>query len=223
MEENDSNSPKSTVPEIELEEASSLPMPDTMFKDPLFSADSFALATGKYVALDSMLKLLTRDYRFTEFARELLLIIMNVVKSEAGSLLEVNHNEKVLFFRASVGQSSDSIGNFTVPIGQGIAGFVAESLQPLVVADVKENRMHLKAIEKAVGFETRNLVALPVIVRGRIFGVLEVLNRVGEDDYTPADIELLTYLTEAAARAIEIRLMITWAKTSLSAKKGEAA
>ncbi|MCM2322303.1 MAG: GAF domain-containing protein [Oligoflexia bacterium] len=210
------------MPEIELEEANSLPLPDNVFKDPLFSADSFALATGKYVALDSMLKLLTRDYRFTEFARELLLIIMNVVKSEAGSILEVNQKERVLFFRASVGQSSDSIGKFTVPIGQGIAGYVAESLQPLVVADVKENQRHLKSIEKAVGFETRNLVALPLVVRGRIFGVIEVLNRVGEENYTVADIELLNYLCEAAAKAIEIRLMLSWVQTQAENKDSKA-
>lgn len=183
-----------------------------MASDPLhFEDETFAQVTAKSVALDSLLQLLTKDLKFNDFIREVLLVVMKVVKSEAGSILEVDHRNQVMFFRAVVGQSSDNVSKFTVPIGQGIAGYVAESLQPLVVSDLKENRMHLKAIDKAVGFETRNLIALPIIVRGRIFGVLELLNRVGDETYTQSDIELLTYLCGASARAIEIRMMINWA------------
>ena len=53
-----------------------------------------------------------------------------------------------------------------------------------MVSDVAENKMHLKAIQDAVGFEARNLVAVPIVIRGRIFGVLELLNRIGEHDFT---------------------------------------
>ena len=81
------------------------------------------------------------------------------------------------------------------------------------------------AIEKAVGFETRNMIAVPIVIRGKIFGVLELLNRVGDDNYSPGDIELLTYLCDIAARSIEIRLMLGWGRQNASqtGKKGDAA
>lgn len=218
---------KKELPElgpIVLEEVSSLPDPDAS-RDTLFGGgESLAITNAKYVALDAILKLLTRNVRFTDFMRELLLILMNVIKSEAGSILEVDHKNQTLFFRAVVGQSSDTITQFTVPLGQGIAGYVAESLQPLVVSDMRENRIHLKAIERAVGFETRNLVAMPLVLRGKVYGVLELLNRVGEENYSQQDVEVLSYLCEAASRALEIRMMIAWTKKQSEKKAaGEAA
>jgi GAF domain-containing protein len=80
-----------------------------------------------------------------------------------------------------------------------------------VVSNVSENKMHLKAVQEAVGFETHNIVAVPLVVRGRTFGVLELLNRVGETEFTPTDVELLNACAQMSAKAIEIRLMIAWA------------
>ena len=59
-----------------------------------------------------------------------------------------------------------------------------------------------------------HLIALPIVIRGKVFGVLELLNRIGEETYSDTDIDLLTALCNMAARAIEIRLMIAWRKGS---------
>ena len=185
----------------------------------IFGDDSLAVCTAKLAASEAFLGLITRDLPFQDFMREILMTFMKVVKSEAGSILEVDHHNQTLFFRAMVGTSSDKLNKFTVPMGQGIVGHVAESKQALVVSDVEENRVHLKAIEKAVGFETRNLVAVPILIRGRIFGVLELLNRVGESTYTAADVELLGYIADAAAKSIECRLMLAWALDKSSHEK----
>jgi GAF domain-containing protein len=184
----------------------------------LISEDVSHMA-GKLAVLESTYKLLTRDLKFQDFMRELLMISLRVIKSEAGSVLEVNHSDKTIFFRTAVGVSSDRIVRFLIPMGQGIVGHVAESLQTVVVSDMDANQVHLKSIERAVGFRARNLVAAPIMVRGRIYGVIELLNRVGEQGFTQPDIELINFFCETAGRAIEIRLMIAWA----SKHKKEAA
>lgn len=178
--------------------------------DGLFDDESLAITAAKFSVVESFLKSITRDQSFEEFVRELLLGVMKVVKSEAGSVLEVDHARNALFFRSVVGTSSDRVSSFVIPMGQGVVGHVAEARRPLVVSDVAENKLHLKAIQDAVGFEARNLVAVPIIVRGKVFGVLELLNRIGEPDYSQADVELLAYACEMAAKAIEARLMIAW-------------
>jgi len=176
----------------------------------LFLEDTLAPTLVKFAVIESILKLLPKDYKFSDFVRELLIILMQAVKSEAGSILEIDQEKKVLFFRAVVGSSSDTVRKFLIPLGQGVVGHVAESRQPLAVSNPKESKLHLKSIEDAVGFRPRNLVALPIVVRGQVYGVLELLNRLGEEEYSAADIELLSYLCEMAARAIELRLMIAW-------------
>jgi signal transduction protein with GAF and PtsI domain len=176
-----------------------------------FEEAALAALAGKFSAVEAFLKSLTKDQTFDDFIREMLLTIMKTVKSEAGSVLELDHQREVMVFRSVVGTSSDRVVNFEIPMGQGIVGHVVESRRPLNVSNVAENQVHLKAIAEAVGFETRNLLAMPIIVRGRIYGVLELLNRIGEPDYSAADVELLTYICEMAAKAIEVRLMLAWA------------
>ncbi len=177
----------------------------------LFADDAFPTVTSKLTMAESMLRLLTLDQKFTDFMREILTTVMKIVKSEAGSIFELNYQNNTLFFRAAVGTSSDRVSHFVIPLGQGIVGYVAESKLPLNVKNVEENRVHLKSIAKSVGFETRNLIAIPILIRGKVFGVLELLNRLGEENYTEADVELLTTLCDLAAKAIEIRLLMNWA------------
>lgn len=200
-----------SAPLIVLEEASSSP-DVSLSRDALFGDNPLAIATAKAAALESMIKILVQDLKFTDFMREILLICMRSVKSEAGSILEIDPSSNTLFFRAAAGQSSDTISGFRVPVGQGIAGHVAESRQPIVVANVAENEIHLKAIARAVGFEARNMVAVPIVVRGKVFGVLELLNRFGDPDYSQGDVDFLVYLCEMAGKAVEVRLMFAWTK-----------
>jgi GAF domain-containing protein len=182
--------------------------------DSLFPADAMGTVLAKASALEAFLNAATRDTSFQEFSREILITLLNVVKSEAGSIFEADYNNKVFFFRSVVGSSSDRVVNFSVPFGQGIVGHVAETKLPLNVDNTEENINHLKSIEKAVGFETRNLIAVPIVIRGRTFGVVELLNRIGETNYSAADADLLAYLCQMAAKAIELRLMIAWGRTT---------
>ena len=206
-----------------LEEVNTVEFPEAGADSLL--GDSAAHMASKLIALESFLKLLPQDLKFQDFIRETLVIMMRVVKSEASSVLEVNHSNQTLFFRAAAGQASDQVVQFTIPMGQGIAGHVTESKQTLVVSNVQENQQHLKMISNAIGFETRNLIALPIVVRGQIFGVLELLNRIGEDDFTLEDVELLEQTCELLSKIIEIRLMLSWTEQSarVEPKKDEIA
>jgi GAF domain-containing protein len=178
----------------------------------LFSSETFSVAMSKVSALEALFSAVTQDSNFNHFIHEVLMVFINVVKSEAGSVFEVDHSNSTLFFRAVVGSSSDRLADVVIPWGQGIVGHVAESKLPLVVDNVPENSVHLKSIEKAVGFETRNLVAVPILVRGKVYGVVELLNRIGESNYSNSDVDLLQYLCKMAAQAIEVRLMVMWGK-----------
>ncbi len=221
MAENDQPDDKPTeFPALEAPPQSDAP---ATINSEFFGADSLAQLTAKFSVVDALLRLTTRDCKFPDFMRELLLIVMRVVKSEAGSLLEVDPVSRTIFFRAVVGQSSDRVADFVIPMGQGIVGHVAESRQMLHVKNVGESRIHLKAIQEAVGFEARNMIAVPIVVRGQTFAVLELLNRVGEEDFTTADLELMDYFCEMAAKAIEARLMISWQKQQKVASGKRAA
>ena len=188
--------------------------------EPLLEDDSLGSVLVRVQALEAFLIEATKDSSFSDFVREILIAFMKAVPSEAGSVLELNPEEQNLFFRAAVGQSADNVQSFTIPIGHGIVGHCIESKQTVIVNQVPENQLHLKSIAKAVGFETKNLIVVPIMIRGRIYGALELLNRIGEESYSDADAETLTYLADLVGKAFEIRLMVGWAAKKAGGSSG---
>jgi transcriptional regulator with GAF, ATPase, and Fis domain len=191
--------------------------------------DSLFCINRKYAVVESLFKLINREYyTFGQLISEVLRIAVDHVKSEAGSFLEIDHKNQCMFFRAVMGRSSQNLLNFTVPVGQGIAGFVCETQQPMALSSVDDSSVYLRSISDAVGFETKNLVAYPIIIRGTTFGCIELLNRMGEEQFTDADKEVITTLCEFAAKVIEMRLVMAAMSKELaefkqSKKKEDAA
>ncbi len=174
---------------------------------------AIAINASKLAALEGMAGLLGRDLSYQDFMREILLVFLKAIKCEAGSLFEAEPDGKVLFFRAVAGQSSDQLDSIRIPAGKGIVGHVHESRQITHVADCSKDDRFLKTVGDAVGFQTRNLIAAPIVIRGRVFGVVEVINRMGEGGFTSEDIELIGYLCDAASKFIEARLVMNWVAT----------
>jgi GAF domain-containing protein len=197
---------------------------DLALGDPLVAIvdnDSLFCINRKFAAIESLFKLITRDsLSFGQLVSEVLRISMEQVKSEAGSFLEIDYQNNCMFFRAAAGRSSEGLLNFTVPLGQGIAGFVCETQQPMALSSIDDSSVYLRSISNAVGFETKNMVAYPIVIRGVTFGCLELLNRLGEPQYTDADKEVLVTLCDYAAKVLENRLMLAAISRELAQFKG---
>jgi len=78
----------------------------------------------------------------------------------------------------------------------------------MIVGEAKQNTLHLKSITDNLGFEVNNLIAVPILIRGNLFGVLELINRQGQSSFTEEDQELLTQLCHYAGKFIEMRLIL---------------
>ncbi|MBI4925533.1 MAG: GAF domain-containing protein, partial [Bdellovibrio sp.] len=125
--------------------------------------------------------------------------------------------------RAVVGCSSDRVTKFYIPLGKGLVGEVVETRQPVIFNKMEDNHTYLKSIEDAVGFKAKNVAATPIVIRSRIFGVIELLNRTSDEGFSQQDIDFLVYTTQLAARAIEARLILNWAMQNQPISQQKAA
>jgi len=125
-----------------------------------------------------------------------------LLDSEASSLLL--RKGDVLRFEVAFGKKGTEVKKLTVPLGAGIAGSVALSGKPTIVqkADTEGSGI-FKEIDKKSGFTTRNLLCVPLRVKERIIGVVEVMNRRDKEGYNEDDISLLEGFANEAALAIE--------------------
>ncbi|MBI2607015.1 MAG: GAF domain-containing protein [Deltaproteobacteria bacterium] len=170
--------------------------------------ESFFTIHKKYAAVEKILALINKECSFGELISEILLIAMEQSRSEAGSFLEIDYEHRCMFFRAVSGKSSQSLLKVTIPLGAGIVGHVCETRKMVVLSEIEDSSMYLKSIENLVGFEARDVIAAPIVIRGATFGCLELLNCIGSDHYGDAEKEVLQAICEFAGKIIENRLVM---------------
>ena len=126
-----------------------------------------------------------------------------LLQGEAASLLLVDEKTGDLVFEVSTGAGNEGLGGTVVPAGRGIAGWVLEHGQPAIVDDPAEDARFYRGVDEASGVETRNVLAVPLSVKGRTIGVVEVINKLAGMPFDPKDLELAVALTNQAAIAID--------------------
>jgi signal transduction histidine kinase len=129
--------------------------------------------------------------------------------SEAASILLSSTRTGELHFRASSGGSSEELVSIPVPLDGSIAGAVLDSGEPLIVDDTRDDPRHYRAVGQQIGKEIRSLVAVPLRIEDRRIGVLELVNKRGDQQFTPEDVETITLLAAQAAVAIDNARLVT--------------
>jgi signal transduction histidine kinase len=92
---------------------------------------------------------------------------------------------------------------FRMPADRGIAGWVAIHGIPQIVNDVEQDPRWYNGIGREVDFVTRSLVCVPMKVRNRVIGVMQLLNKRDADGFDEQDVQLLNTLAAQAGIAIE--------------------
>jgi sigma-B regulation protein RsbU (phosphoserine phosphatase) len=115
----------------------------------------------------------------------------------------IDEAENVLEWSVALGTVGDEVKKIRLAMGEGIAGWVAESGQPLVVPDVASDPRFSSKSDDSTGFQTRSILAAPLMVKDRIIGVAEVINRIDGEAFNENDLELFSTFCRQVAMAIE--------------------
>lgn len=122
--------------------------------------------------------------------------------AETSSLLLLDEAAGELTVEVATGEPGEAVVRERVPAGQGIAGWVVENGEPLLVEDPKSDPRFYGGIDEKTGFETRNILAVPMTTRERTIGVIEVINK-REGGFDERDKKVAGALANHAATAVE--------------------
>ncbi|MBI5951239.1 MAG: GAF domain-containing protein [Chloroflexi bacterium] len=111
------------------------------------------------------------------------------------TILLTNREKNVLEIKASTGYAED-ISKMEVPIGSGVTGWVAAHKRPLRVKNVADDPRYIQ-----VSSNTRSELALPLVYRNEVLGVLNVESEM-VDAYNENDEEMLGTLGGSLAAII---------------------
>jgi diguanylate cyclase (GGDEF)-like protein len=108
-----------------------------------------------------------------------------------------------LSFTLVIGKCASKLQGMKIPAGQGVAGWVVEKGQPLIVEDVSQEPRFCSRVDRYSGFTTDSIIAVPLKTDNEIFGVIELVNKLEGGPFTPLDLKILTTIADYAALAIE--------------------
>lgn len=128
--------------------------------------------------------------------------ITKLLRSESGSLLILDEKTQELYFDVAHGEKSEGIKRIRLKIGEGIAGWVAQHNESLIVNDVQSDPRFYRKADETSRYVTRNIICVPVRIKGKVAGVIEALNKL-DGGFTEKDLALLTYLADQVAIAVE--------------------
>lgn len=133
---------------------------------------------------------------------------IDVTQSENASILLLDEDRNELYFRKAQGEHGELLQTLRLPVNeQSAAGWCALHRTSLVIQDTRQDQRHFKGVDALTAFETRSLLAVPIIWGDRLFGVVEALNRTS-GSYSETDAEYLGMLaTQAAVALNNVRVM----------------
>jgi putative methionine-R-sulfoxide reductase with GAF domain len=121
---------------------------------------------------------------------------------EASAIMLLDEDQKHLFFKVATGEKGGMVTKFRIKVGEGIAGAVAETREPILINDVSADSRFTGQHDQVSGFKTKSALCVPMMAGGDLIGVVEVLNKKVPQGFTEADKSLLESLASLAAMAI---------------------
>jgi len=158
---------------------------------------------GQLAVFQELGKALTSSLQLDQVLSTIMEKIDEFLRPDTWSLLLLDESRQELYFELAVGKASQALKDVRVKMGQGIAGWVAQHGEAVIVPDVSKDTRFFSKVDEKTKMETQSIVAVPVKFRDNCLGVIELINTVGPHGFDQRDMSLLEALADFAAIALE--------------------
>ncbi|UCG63112.1 MAG: GAF domain-containing protein [Candidatus Zixiibacteriota bacterium] len=136
-----------------------------------------------------------------ELLRQIVALASNVTEAQVGSIMLLDEDGEYLTIEAAIGLEEKIIETTRLPIGESIAGSVAQQGRPLMVENVEEDDRFKRINKERYG--AASLLCCPLKIKNRVIGVINMANKQGGEGFTKDDLRLLTTFASQAAIAVD--------------------
>jgi Nif-specific regulatory protein len=151
--------------------------------------------------------LVGQEVNLDELLQSLVDRVARSMQADRGTLYLLDPSRSELFSRAA---HLPELKQIRLKLGVGVAGQVAQSGEAINIPSTDAEQRFHGAIDKITGYKTKTLLAVPLKDgEGRVFGVLQVLNRLGGERFTDDDRQRLLGFSEQLAQALQSTSLYT--------------
>jgi diguanylate cyclase (GGDEF)-like protein len=123
------------------------------------------------------------------------------------SLIRYDHTSDTLLFVIFNGQSNSKVENISLKPGEGIAGTVVTTGKSIFVPDTSIDPRFSDKVDKIIGFQTKSIIAVPIKVKEWVFGVIEIINRENQKQFTEDEHLILKTIADFSGIAFANNLL----------------
>lgn len=127
---------------------------------------------------------------------------MQMVSAEAATFWVLDGQKDILLPLVARGPRADALKGLHLQRGEGIAGQVVETREPVLVEDVTGDSRWTQWFDSSTGFVTRSMIVLPVVAGETAIGVLQLVNKRGDEVFNKEDLQKCQQLVEQVATII---------------------
>lgn len=144
---------------------------------------------------------ITSSLDLDEVLQRILEKTSQALQVESVSLALIDPDQRELVFMACSGAEREKLCGQRLPLGEGVAGWVANEGRGLIIPDVKKEKRFSPSIDRQIGFKTRALACAPMQAGDQVIGVLEAINP-QEGRFDQDALKVLTGIGSLAGTAI---------------------
>ncbi|HLH26422.1 MAG TPA: GAF domain-containing protein [Chloroflexota bacterium] len=126
-----------------------------------------------------------------------------VLGAQAASLYLIDRATDELVFEVALGESAAQARKFRVPVGQGIAGWVAQTGEAALIPDASRDPRFAVNIARSIGYIPKSVLCIPLRADEAVIGVVQLFDKASGAPFTAEDQALLEEFAVQAAVAIE--------------------
>ena len=156
-----------------------------------------------YAIVHDIAKALTSTLQIDQVLKTIMEKVQELLSPDTWSLLLVDEVTNELFFQIATGKAADKLKDVRIPMGEGIAGWVAKSGKATIVPDVAKDPRFMNQIDQVTKMRTRSIICVPIRGKERVLGVIEIINYMGKREFDQNDLNLLQAMADYAAIAME--------------------
>ncbi|HEX9016453.1 MAG TPA: GAF domain-containing protein, partial [Chloroflexota bacterium] len=171
--------------------------------------------------LNDVTRQLTSTLELEPLLQNILQSAVSILDCEAGSLYLVDDQTRELVVRVTTGPVAREVLNHRLPPGSGIVGRAVTTASPVIENNFRQSSSWTPESEQQDGFETRAVLAIPLLVKDNVLGVIEVMNPKDGLPFVEEDLTLLTAFGGQAAVAMENARLYTLTDQELAARVEE--
>lgn len=176
----------------------------------MFDVDQIELKAEEIKKIFKVSRVLNSNLDLETVVSQVLDLSMEVIGTEAGTLWLITEDGEHLEPAVARGPRADALKGLKLRRGEGLAGQVADTREPVLIEDVTKDDRWAKRFDQSTGFVTRSMMVVPLLAKDRSIGSLQVINKVSGELFTPYDLKFARVLTAQSADIIENARVYTY-------------